>query len=70
MLGISFPISGQKAFENNRNLAQNASSFRLKDHNNFINPPQLKSEITLGLLKQLNQVKKYVLDTTLLSGDG
>ena len=57
MLGTSFPGPGQKVNENNLRLLRGERAFS-NQSNYFINPPALKSEMTLDLLKQLHHVKQ------------
>ncbi|MEL6562507.1 MAG: hypothetical protein AAFQ94_30335 [Bacteroidota bacterium] len=59
MLGTSFPGPGQKVNDNNLKLLRGDSAFSWRKNNGFINAPKLKSEMTLDLLKQLNQIKKH-----------
>ena len=58
MLGTSFPGSGQKVNDINLKLLRGGKAFSWSKNNNFINAPRIKSEMTLELLKQLNQVKQ------------
>ncbi len=57
MKGTSFPGPGQKVNDNNLGLLRGANAFSWRKNNNFINQPAVKSEMTLDLLKQLDQVK-------------
>ncbi len=57
MLGTSFPGAGQKANARNLNLLNGSGSYYQGKSMGFVNPPKLKSEMTLDLLKQLDQVR-------------
>lgn len=58
MKGTLSPGPAQKVNDNNLKLLKGTSVFSWRNNNNFINPPKLKSEMTLDLLRQLSQIKK------------